>query len=61
MAHGCPLPQEPITTQWRPWLNTAKYYAQYYGLIEGIVNQFDPDDAQAIKDAYKFFNKNRLL
>lgn len=55
------LPPSPIITRWGTWLQAAVYYADYFEIIEHIIDGLDEKEAesivaakQAITDAHLF-------
>lgn len=45
------LPPEPVTTRWGTWLSAALYYADHFDQVAQVVNEFDDEEAVAIKEA----------
>lgn len=45
---GAPLPPSPIITRWGTWLEAAFYYADYFELIEHIIDGLDKKEAASI-------------
>lgn len=46
---GVPLPPQPIITRWGTWIAAVKYLATYFESIVKILNEFDAEEATAIK------------
>lgn len=60
-SYGIPHPPSPVLTRWGTWLEAAFYYADYFELIEHIIDGLNENDAEsivrakaAIKDANLF-------
>lgn len=54
------LPPTPIITRWGSWIEAAEYYSEYFYEIKTVLNEFDEDDSEAIKESKKLFRNFNL-
>ncbi|KAJ8961220.1 hypothetical protein NQ318_008903, partial [Aromia moschata] len=50
-----PEPPEPVLTRWGTWLQAVFYYDTNFHAVKSVVNQFDPNESNAIKESQQLF------
>lgn len=48
MNPDLPLPPKPTVTRWGTWVKAALYYADNFDAVKRVIDELDPEDAQAI-------------
>lgn len=60
IAGDIPLPPSPVITRWGTWLDAATYYAENFEVVEKVVSELNPEDAQSIEEAQEVLRSKNI-
>lgn len=60
-AEDIPLPPSPVITRWGTWLQAAIYYADYFEVIQHVIEGLDEKEAESIVAAKEAIRGTNLF